>query len=99
MAQDEQFEDMQVAKKYLKVESYYKMDNAIFIFILQTRLSRRYRIKSGVPTLVLLDKDGSTVSISAHERLVEDPNGTNFPWRPRPVDEVSTRFVCLYSLR
>ncbi|CAH1132072.1 unnamed protein product [Ceutorhynchus assimilis] len=55
---------------------------------LKTRLSRRYRIKSGVPTLVLLDKDGSTVSISAHERLVEDPNGTNFPWRPRPVDEV-----------
>ncbi|ERL85769.1 nucleoredoxin [Dendroctonus ponderosae] len=55
---------------------------------LKTRLSRRYRIKSGVPTLVLLDKDGSTVSVSAHERLAEDPNGTNFPWRPRPVDEV-----------
>ncbi|KAL1502490.1 hypothetical protein ABEB36_007625 [Hypothenemus hampei] len=55
---------------------------------LKTRLSRRYRTKSGIPTLILLDADGSTVSVSAHERLLEDPNGTNFPWRPRPVDEV-----------
>ncbi|XP_076256641.1 nucleoredoxin-like isoform X2 [Rhynchophorus ferrugineus] len=55
---------------------------------LKTRLSRRYRIKSGVPTLVLLDKDGTTISVSAQEKLLEDPNGTNFPWQPRPVDEV-----------
>ncbi|XP_030747413.1 nucleoredoxin-like [Sitophilus oryzae] len=55
---------------------------------LKTRLSRRYRIKSGVPTLVLLDKDGATISVSAQEKLLEDPNGINFPWRPRPVDEV-----------
>ncbi|KAJ8921255.1 hypothetical protein NQ315_013727 [Exocentrus adspersus] len=56
--------------------------------VLKTRLSRRYRIKSGVPTLVLLDREGATISISAQERLIEDPSGTSFPWRPRPVDEV-----------
>ncbi|XP_049824373.1 nucleoredoxin isoform X2 [Aethina tumida] len=55
---------------------------------LKTRLSRRYRIKSGVPTLVLLDRDGGTISVSAQERLVEDPCGNSFPWRPRPVDQV-----------
>ncbi|CAH0549111.1 unnamed protein product [Brassicogethes aeneus] len=55
---------------------------------LKTRLSRRYRIKSGVPTLVLLDKEGGTVSISAQDRLLEDPCGNSFPWRPRPVDQV-----------
>ncbi|KAJ8958020.1 hypothetical protein NQ318_002024 [Aromia moschata] len=55
---------------------------------LATRLSRRYRIKSGVPTLVLLDREGATVSISAQDRLIEDPLGTCFPWRPRPVDQV-----------
>ncbi|XP_060534104.1 nucleoredoxin-like [Cylas formicarius] len=60
---------------------------------LKTRLSRRYRIKSGVPTLVLLDKEGATVSVSAQEKLLEDPNGTNFPWRPRPVDEVLKEVV------
>ncbi|XP_018579170.1 nucleoredoxin-like [Anoplophora glabripennis] len=56
--------------------------------VLKTRLSRRYRIKSGVPTLVLLDREGATISISAQERLIEDPSGTYFPWRPRPVDDV-----------
>ncbi|XP_045466964.1 nucleoredoxin-like [Harmonia axyridis] len=55
---------------------------------LKARLSRRYRIKSGVPTLVLLDKDGSTISISAQDKLLEDPHGLNFPWRPRPVEQV-----------
>lgn len=55
---------------------------------LKTRLSRRYRIKSGVPTLVLLGRDGTTVSVSAQEKLLEDPCGVNFPWRPRPVDQV-----------
>lgn len=57
--------------------------------LFQTRLSRRYRIKSGVPTLVLLSKEGTTVSVSAQEKLLEDPSGTYFPWRPRPVDQVS----------
>ncbi|CAG9862266.1 unnamed protein product [Phyllotreta striolata] len=55
---------------------------------LKTRLSRRYRIKSGVPTLVLLNRDGSTVTVSAQEKLLEDPSGSNFPWRPRPVEHV-----------
>ncbi|XP_022905705.1 nucleoredoxin-like [Onthophagus taurus] len=55
---------------------------------LKTKLSRRYRIKSGVPTLVLLDKDGCVISAAAQERLGEDPTGALFPWRPRPVEEV-----------
>ncbi|KAF5301096.1 hypothetical protein FQA39_LY10915 [Lamprigera yunnana] len=55
---------------------------------LKTKLSRRYRIKSGVTTLVILDKDGSTVSFAAQDRVLEDPLGTYFPWQPRPVDQV-----------
>ncbi|KAK9876013.1 hypothetical protein WA026_011130 [Henosepilachna vigintioctopunctata] len=55
---------------------------------LKARLSRRYRIKSGVPTLVLIDEDGATISVSAQDKLLEDPYGVNFPWRPRPVDQV-----------
>nr|CAH7743838.1 unnamed protein product [Callosobruchus chinensis] len=64
---------------------------------LKTRLSRRYRIKSGVPTLVLLGREGTTVSISAHEKLLEDPSGAYFPWRPRPVDKVSSRYFSLMN--
>lgn len=55
---------------------------------LKAKLSRRYRIKSGVPTLVIIDNDGGTISISAQDKLMEDPHGINFPWRPRPVEQV-----------
>ncbi|KAH0564652.1 hypothetical protein KQX54_013281 [Cotesia glomerata] len=50
---------------------------------LGTRLTRRYRIKSGVPTLILLEgASGSVVTRGGVERVTEDPNGINFPWRP-----------------
>ncbi|KAG8042700.1 hypothetical protein G9C98_005335 [Cotesia typhae] len=49
----------------------------------KTRLTRRYRIKSGVPTLILLEgASGSVVTRGGVERVIEDPNGVNFPWRP-----------------
>ncbi|XP_034945696.1 nucleoredoxin-like isoform X2 [Chelonus insularis] len=49
----------------------------------KTRLTRRYRIKSGVPTLILLEgASGSVVTRGGVERVLEDPSGVNFPWRP-----------------
>ncbi|XP_057325491.1 nucleoredoxin-like [Microplitis mediator] len=49
----------------------------------KTRLTRRYRIKSGVPTLILLEgASGSVVTRGGVERVTEDPSGVNFPWRP-----------------
>lgn len=51
--------------------------------ILQTRLTRRYRIKAGVPTLILLEgSNGSVVTRGGVERTVADPAGAEFPWRP-----------------
>ncbi|XP_024942738.1 nucleoredoxin isoform X2 [Cephus cinctus] len=48
-----------------------------------TRLTRRYRIKAGVPTLILLEGEtGSVVTRGGVERALADPTGTNFPWRP-----------------
>ncbi|KAK0074992.1 hypothetical protein PV326_011971, partial [Microctonus aethiopoides] len=48
-----------------------------------TRLTRRYRIKSGVPTLILLEgASGSVVTRGGVERALADPSGVNFPWRP-----------------
>ncbi|XP_067014881.2 nucleoredoxin [Anabrus simplex] len=53
------------------------------------RLSRRYRAKSGAPTLVLLEAaSGKVITSSGCERLETDPAGERFPWRPRPVLEV-----------
>ncbi|XP_043275156.1 nucleoredoxin-like [Venturia canescens] len=49
----------------------------------KTRLTRRYRIKAGVPTLILLEGGtGSVVTRGGVERAMDDPTGTNFPWRP-----------------
>ena len=51
--------------------------------ILQTRLMRRYRIKAGVPSLILLEGGtGSVVTRGGVERALDDPTGANFPWRP-----------------
>lgn len=53
-----------------------------FIYF-QTRLTRRYRIKSGVPTLILLEgAGGSIITRGGVERALADPGGLNFPWRP-----------------
>ncbi|XP_048514023.1 nucleoredoxin-like [Athalia rosae] len=47
------------------------------------RLTRRYRIKAGVPTLILLEGGtGSVVTRGGVERTLADPTGANFPWRP-----------------
>ena len=50
---------------------------------LQTRLTRRYRIKAGVPTLILLDgSNGSVITRGGVERTIGDPSGAEFPWKP-----------------
>ncbi|CAK9828084.1 nxn [Anthophora retusa] len=49
----------------------------------KTRLTRRYRIKAGVPTLILLDgSNGSVITRGGVERTIGDPNGAEFPWKP-----------------
>ncbi|KAJ8680642.1 hypothetical protein QAD02_016429 [Eretmocerus hayati] len=50
---------------------------------MQTKLSRRYRVKAGVPTLILLEgSNGSVLTRGGVERALADPKGTGFPWRP-----------------
>ncbi|XP_020295212.1 nucleoredoxin-like [Pseudomyrmex gracilis] len=49
----------------------------------KTRLIRRYRIKTNVPTLILLEgSNGSIVTRGGVERTIADPTGVEFPWRP-----------------
>ncbi|CAL7947003.1 unnamed protein product [Xylocopa violacea] len=47
------------------------------------RLAQRYCIKIGVPSLVLLDgSNGSVITRGGAERIVSDPSGAEFPWKP-----------------
>ncbi|XP_014206907.1 nucleoredoxin-like [Copidosoma floridanum] len=49
----------------------------------KTRLTRRYRIKAGVPTLILLEgKNGAVLTRGGVERALADPEGLGFPWKP-----------------
>ena len=44
---------------------------------------------SGIPTLVLLEgKDGKEITKQGRAELLGDPQGTNFPWQPKTVDEM-----------
>ncbi|XP_011506608.1 PREDICTED: nucleoredoxin-like [Ceratosolen solmsi marchali] len=47
------------------------------------KLTRRYRVKAGVPMLILLEGAGGMVlTREGVERTLADPNGLNFPWKP-----------------
>merc|ERR1711957_1032619 len=40
---------------------------------------------SGIPTFVIVDKDGSTISKEGKGAVSNDPEGAEFPWYPKPV--------------
>jgi len=50
-------------------------------------LSKQFKVK-GIPTLVILDKDGSTITTDGRSAVAEDPTGDAFPWRPTPLAEL-----------
>lgn len=41
-----------------------------------------------MPTLILLNSDLTLITTMGRDRLLEDPEGNNFPWRPRPVQQI-----------
>jgi len=58
------------------------------ISLLQLKLSKRYRVK-GVPVLVLVDADsGGLITDGGRQAVMEDPEGTNFPWYPELLSTV-----------
>ena len=54
----------------------------------QTTLSKKYKVE-GIPTLVLLDADkGTVLSKDGRNVVLEDPEGKDFPWMPKPFSEI-----------
>lgn len=45
------------------------------------KLSAKYKVQ-GIPTLILLGKDGKLLSSNGRSVITEDPSGQNFPWLP-----------------
>merc|ERR1712216_580959 len=40
---------------------------------------------SGIPSLVIVDKDGTTINRDGRAALSSDPEGEEFPWHPKAV--------------
>lgn len=48
---------------------------------LKEKLSKKYKVR-GIPSFVILDSDGSTITTEGRDEIMGDPTGARFPWRP-----------------
>jgi len=51
------------------------------------QLSNLFGVK-GIPSLAIVDKDGSTITKNGRGALSSDPEGAEFPWYPKPVTDL-----------
>ena len=51
------------------------------------KLSRRVKV-GGIPTVVIVGKDGKVVTTKARNNVMKDPEGKDFPWIPKSIFEV-----------
>ncbi|KAJ1348817.1 hypothetical protein KIN20_004211 [Parelaphostrongylus tenuis] len=56
-------------------------------------LTRVFNV-SGIPSLILLDSSGRVITNHGRSSLLEDVDGTYFPWGPRPLYELNEFTVC-----
>merc|ERR1711998_454231 len=50
-------------------------------------LSKKFKVQ-GIPTLVILDKEGNTITTDGRSAIAEDPSGESFPWVPPAFSDV-----------
>eukprot|EP00670_Eutreptiella_braarudii_P005644 CAMPEP_0174280818 /NCGR_PEP_ID=MMETSP0809-20121228/1127_1 /TAXON_ID=73025 ORGANISM="Eutreptiella gymnastica-like, Strain CCMP1594" /NCGR_SAMPLE_ID=MMETSP0809 /ASSEMBLY_ACC=CAM_ASM_000658 /LENGTH=415 /DNA_ID=CAMNT_0015373957 /DNA_START=38 /DNA_END=1285 /DNA_ORIENTATION=+ len=50
-------------------------------------LSKKFKV-DGIPSFVILDQDGSTITKDGRSAVSEDPTGEEFPWKPKPFHEL-----------
>jgi len=43
---------------------------------------------SGIPSVVIIDADGSVISKNGRGAISADPTGNEFPWHPKPVSDL-----------
>merc|ERR1712188_26852 len=52
------------------------------------QLSNLFGVR-GIPSFVLIDKDGSVITKDGRAAVSADPTGAEFPWYPKPVSNLS----------
>lgn len=49
-------------------------------------LSKKFKVR-GIPSFVILDSEGNTITTEGRDEIMGDPQGTRFPWRPLSKEE------------
>merc|ERR1711988_324320 len=55
-------------------------------------LSKKFKVQ-GIPTLVIVVKEGKTITTDGRSAVTEDPTGSNFPWVPPTFAEVTANLT------
>merc|ERR1711871_180814 len=50
-------------------------------------LSKTFKV-SGIPSLVIIDSDGSVITTDGRSAVGQDPEGKKFPWKPKPLKDI-----------
>jgi len=53
----------------------------------KAKLSKKFKVQ-GIPSFVILDTDGSLITEDGREEVGSDMTGQNFPWKPKPLEEL-----------
>jgi len=56
---------------------------------LKNELSELFGVE-GIPSVVIIDSDGSVISKEGRGAIAGDPTGENFPWYPKPVSNLKS---------
>jgi nucleoredoxin len=51
------------------------------------KLSKKFKVQ-GIPTFVLVDENGETITTDGRDKISSDPSGESFPWKPKPLSEL-----------
>jgi nucleoredoxin len=53
---------------------------------LKETLSKKYKVR-GIPSFVILDSEGNTITTEGRDEIMGDPSGARFPWKPLSKEE------------
>merc|ERR1719460_2340293 len=59
---------------------------------LKESLSKKYKVR-GIPSFVILDSDGNTITTEGRDEIMSDPSGERFPWKPLSKEEKSKQLL------